>query len=144
VNGQPSVAQAVYLDFSPGIFSVNGQGTGQGAILDASYRLVDSSNPAKAGSTVIQIYCTGLGGVSHQPATGSPAPYSPLAVTTITPLVRIGWVPATVLFSGLTPGTVGLYQVNVQVPATAPRGASVPVVINANQWDSNTVTIAVQ
>ncbi len=71
--------------------------------------------PAAAG-TYLSIYCTGLGSVSNQPATGTAAPASPLAVTTTTPTVTIGGVAAQVSFSGLTPGTVGLYQVNVQVP----------------------------
>jgi len=69
-DGQISGMQITALTpFAPGLFSTNGQGTGQGAILDTSYRLVDSSNPATAGSTVIQIYCTGLGAVtSHRAA----------------------------------------------------------------------------
>src|ERR1035441_7861042 len=70
VNGQTSTAQTVSLAaFSPGIFSMNGQGTGQGAIVDAiSGRLLDSSNPAIVGSTYVSIYCTGLGPVTNQPA----------------------------------------------------------------------------
>jgi uncharacterized protein (TIGR03437 family) len=37
--------------------------------------------------------------------------------------VKIGGVPATVGFSGLSPGSVGLYQVNVTLPANAPTGS---------------------
>ena len=85
-------------------------------MVDASNTLVDSFNPAIAGSTVIQIYSTGLGPVTNQPATGSPAPLNTLAQTTVSPTVEIGGVTANVLFSGLTPGSVGLYQVNAQVP----------------------------
>jgi hexosaminidase len=63
--GQAGPAQTVNLGpFSPGIFSINGQGSGQGAIQDMSYRLVDPSNPAAAGSLVV-IYCTGLGPVTN-------------------------------------------------------------------------------
>jgi len=143
-SGQTSIAQNVMLaPFAPGIFSVNAQGTGQGAILDTSYRLVDSSNPATPGSTIIAIYCTGLGPVTNQPASGSAAPSNPLAVTT-TPIVTVGGVPATVLFSGLAPGFVGEYQVNAQVPAAAPAGNAVPVVISIGGVTSNAVTIAVQ
>jgi uncharacterized protein (TIGR03437 family) len=49
-----------------------------------------------------------------------------------------------VQFSGLTPGDVGLYQVNAQVPAGSPKGAAVPVAISIGGATSNTVTIAVQ
>ncbi len=144
VNGQASVAQAIALaPFAPGIFSMNGQGTGQGAVLDASYRLVDASNPVTGGS-VIQIYCTGLGAVTNQPATGSPASTSQLSSTTTTPTVTIGGIQAQVLFSGLAPGSVGLYQVDAFVPAASSKGASVSVAITLGGATSNTVTIAVQ
>ena len=142
-GGHASTAQTVALaPFAPGIFSMNAQGTGQGAILDQSYRLVDKSNPAPPGS-IIQIYCTGLGEVTNQPPTGSQSPGSPLAETTTTPAVSIGGVQATVLFSGLAPGFVGEYQVNVRVPVAVPAADDVPVVISIGGADSNTVTMAV-
>ena len=113
LNNNTGDAQAVNLSsFAPAIFSQNSEGSGQGAIFDTSYQLVDVSNPATAGVTHLQIYCTGLGPVSNQPASGYPASSSQLAETPTTPMVSIGNVPARVLFSGLAPGYVGLYQVN--------------------------------
>lgn len=145
VNGQAGAAQTMNLaPFAPGIFAMNSSGTGQGAIVDSSHHVVDPSNPAIAGSTVIQIYCTGLGVVSNQAPTGSPAPSETLSYTTTTPAVTIGGAQATVLFSGLAPGSVGEYQVNVLVPAGSSKGASVPVVITIAGFVSNTVTIAVE
>jgi uncharacterized protein (TIGR03437 family) len=149
VSGETSIAQTIGLaPYAPAIFAVNGQGTGQGAIIDAvSYALVDSSNPATAGSTYLSIYCTGLGAVTNQPATGVPAPDSPpLSQTTATPRVYIGGAWATnMTFSGLAPGYVGLYQVNVQVPdLPAVKGNAVPVTISVGNATSNAVTIAVQ
>ena len=144
LKGQTGAAQTVNLaTFAPAIFSMNSQGTGQGAILDSSYHLVDSSNPATDGTTTILIYCTGLGPVTNQPATGSPAPSSPLAKTTTPPTVTIGGTSANVSFSGLAPGYVGLYQVNALV-LSAPPGDGVPVTISIGGVTSNTVTIAVQ
>jgi uncharacterized protein (TIGR03437 family) len=58
--------------------------------------------------------------------------------------VTIGGVPATPSFAGLAPGWVGLYQVNVQVPANAPTGDAVPVTLSVGGAVSNQVTIAVQ
>jgi uncharacterized protein (TIGR03437 family) len=58
--------------------------------------------------------------------------------------VTIGGVPADASFSGLAPGYVGLYQVNVQVPATVAAGSAVPLTIAIGGVTSNTVTIAVQ
>ena len=130
--------------FAPGIFSTNSAGTGQGEIFDPSYRLVDSSSPATPGSFVT-IYCTGLGPVTNQPPTGSPGPASPLAQTTALPNVTIGGAQATtVQFSGLAPGLVGLYQINVQVPAGSATGPAVPVVISIGGVVSNAVTMAVE
>jgi uncharacterized protein (TIGR03437 family) len=146
ISNQTSAPRVVNLaPFAPGIFSMNAQGTGQGAILDTSYHLVDVSNPATAGTTYILIYCTGLGPVTNPPLTGFPAPSSPLAETPTSPTVTIGNVPAHVSFSGLAPGFVGLYQVNAQVPAGVSGGAAaVPVTISIGGVTSNTVTIAVE
>ena len=129
--------------FAPGIFSINAQGTGQGVIVDANYRVVDSSNPAVAGTTVVLIYATGLGAVTNQPATGAAAPLSPLARTTTMPVVMIGGAAATVQFSGLAPGLVGIYQINVLVPAESASGTDVPVSISMDGVASNTVSMAV-
>ena len=41
----------------PAIFSVNQSGSGQGAILDAQFQLVDVGNPAAVGE-VVQIFAT--------------------------------------------------------------------------------------
>jgi len=85
----------------------------------------------------------GLGPVSNQPASGEPSPSQSLAATTATPTVTIGGVAAQVIFSGLTPGAVGLYQVNAVVPATAPTGNQ-PIVVSVNGVNSQTSNIAVQ
>ena len=58
--------------------------------------------------------------------------------------MTIGGAPAPVSFSGLAPGLVGVYQVNVQVPAAASRGSAVPVVLSIGGTASNTVSMAVQ
>ena len=143
VDGQTSAAQTIPLaPFAPAIFTLGEQGSGPGAILDTSYQLVNSSNPVTAGSTIL-IFCTGLGQVTNQPSTGSPAPMSPLSWSG-TPTVTIGGVPASVSFFGLAPGFVGLYQVNAQVPAGLAAGDAVPVVMQMGGNTSNAALIAVQ
>jgi len=145
LNSQSSAAEMVSLaPFAPAIFAMNSEGTGQGAILDTSYRLADSTNPATAGSSYISIYCTGLGAVTNQPATGSPALGTPLSWTTTIPTVTIGGASADVSFYGLAPGYAGLYQVNAQVPAGSAKGSAVPVTISIGGATSNEVTVAVQ
>jgi uncharacterized protein (TIGR03437 family) len=129
--------------FAPGIFTISAQGTGQGAILDTSYRLVDASNPATPGSVVV-IYCTGLGAVSNQPASGYPAPIDPLAETPTKPTVTIGGATVTAEFAGLVPGLVGEYQVNAEVPSGSATGNAVAVTIAIGGVTSNIVTMAVK
>ena len=144
LNGANSLPQTVTLaTYAPGIFTIDGSGTGPGAVLDSNYSLVTATNPTTAGA-YIQLYCTGLGPVTNQPATGAPAPVGLLAETTTAATVVIGNSPAKVLYSGLAPGTVGLYQVNVQVPAGVTTGSAVPVMLSIGGVESNVVTMAIQ
>ncbi|HYP08393.1 MAG TPA: S8 family serine peptidase [Bryobacteraceae bacterium] len=131
-------------DYSPAVFEYTEASSGRllGAILDSGFGLVGTANPAKRGD-IIQVYANGVGPVDNQPPTGEPSPASPLASTRITPQVTIGGQPAEVLFSGLTPGIVGLYQLNVRVPANAPSGYQ-PVVITANGIASKPSSVPVQ
>jgi uncharacterized protein (TIGR03437 family) len=144
-NSQPGTAQQILLvPYAPGIFTTNAQGTGPGAILDANYNLVSASNPVARGTGLIQIFCTGLGPVTNQPADGAPAPSSPLAQTVTGPSVTVGGVTAPMYFAGLAPGFVGLYQVDAGIPSAITAGDEVPVVISIGGATSNTVTIAVK
>lgn len=128
----------------PGIFTMNQQGTGQGAIVDTRGRVVDSTAPARSGEAV-QVFCTGLGVTQPRVRPGEPAPAAePLARVVAAVEARIGGRPARVLFAGLAPGFVGLYQVNVEIPAGVEPGAGVPLVLVQNGVPSNTVTLAIQ
>ena len=67
------------------------------------------------------LYGTGLGGVTPPVASGVPSP-AVVSSTTFIPTVTVGGQAASVVFSGLTPGGVGVYQINVRVPLNAPGG----------------------
>lgn len=131
LQGQTSAQVKVTIDFSngnvvtipisnyaPAFFEV---GAGQVAALDTSFKVVGASNPIPRGQAV-QLFVNGLGPVTNQPASGDPAPMSPLSETTVKPVVTIGGQTATVQFSGLAPGFAGLYQVNVVVPQNVTPG----------------------
>lgn len=123
LNGQTGSPQRVTLAaFAPAIFTVNAQGAGQGAILDTTNRLVDATNPAVPGDTVVQTFCTGLGTVSNPPLTGEPASLTQLSYTNVTPQVNIGGIAADVLFSGLAPGFVGLPGERARAVRRSDRG----------------------
>jgi uncharacterized protein (TIGR03437 family) len=89
--------------------------------------VVGTSNPFPRGQ-VVELYVNGLGPLDNAVLAGEPAPLSPLSRTTTLPTVTIGGKPAQVLFSGLTPTCIGLYQVNALVPSDAGTGRQ-PVVI---------------
>lgn len=133
---------------APGVFALSGTGEGQGAVLIAGTGLIarptrDAFSRAARRGEIVEIYATGLGGLDFPPRTGEPAPSHPVARTVDTPEVTIGGAPAEVLFSGLTPGTLGLYQINARIGATAQTGVSVPLVVRIGGRTANTVTIAV-
>ncbi|MBC7928796.1 MAG: hypothetical protein H7039_24395 [Bryobacteraceae bacterium] len=111
----------------------------KGAILNQNNSLNAQNAPARGGE-VIQIFGTGPGLFSQDVAAGTATPASPLITTRSTPQVYIGAVPAAVQFSGLTPGSVGLWQVNAVVPAVAFVTGRVPVQIFVDGVDSNEVT----
>jgi uncharacterized protein (TIGR03437 family) len=137
-------------EFAPGVFVMNA--AGQGAIVISSGEVAGAvgsipgvtAKPTTAGD-YLTIYCTGLGNVTNRPATGALALAQPLSQTPTMPAITLGGVAATnVLFSGLTPGYVGLYQINVQVPPGITPGNAVPVVVTMGGFSSPSVTIAVQ
>jgi len=125
---------------APGIFV--GAGT-QGAVLNQDFSANSAANPAARGS-VVQIFATGQGVVSNQPADGAAASTSVLATTSVTPVVIIGGVVAQVQFSGLAQGFVGLWQVNAVVPSTVATGGAVSLQIIMNTISSNVVSIGVK
>lgn len=127
----------------PGIFSANQLGDGQGIVVGESASLAAPDSPVTRGSAVV-IYCAGLGRVSPSVHEGAAAPASPLAQTASPVTVEIGGKAAQVLFSGLTPGFTGLYQVNAIVPADSLTGDAVDVVLTVAGQTSNRVTIAVR
>jgi uncharacterized protein (TIGR03437 family) len=109
---------------------------------DASYNLITADNPAHAGGVII-LYATGMGATNPPVATGATAPSLTLAQVAVAPHVSIGGTNAKVLFAGLSPGSVGLYQIDVVIPAGASTG-NVPLVITQGGVASNTVTVPVE
>jgi uncharacterized protein (TIGR03437 family) len=132
MNGVVSQAATVNVgSVSPGIFVFNGMGLV--ANLDNTFAWPAGSvkglttHPAQLGDTVV-MYTTGLGPVDSPIADGANST-DKLRRTTTTPVVLFGGVQGNVTFSGLSPDYVGVYQLNVQIPATATPGNSVPVQI---------------
>ncbi len=78
---------------------------------------INPPSPA-IGGEVVNYYFTGLGAISPSVADGKAAGANPLSLVT-TPLTLIGdpgQASAKIVYAGLAPGTVGLYQVSIQLP----------------------------
>jgi uncharacterized protein (TIGR03437 family) len=104
--------------------------------------LVTASHPIhRQENTALVIYGTGLGVTSPAVQSGMPSPLSPLAVALTKPTVTLGGVQLPLIYYGLTPGEVGVYQINVSVPGSVPTGF-VPLVIRQG-GSSTTLTVRV-
>lgn len=114
---------------SPGMFSLNSTGTGQLLALNEDNSVNGAGNPLTRGH-VIQFFGTGQGAVSNAPPDGTPA--TGLAPTVLTPQIQIGSItipPENILYSGLAPGLIGVWQIDVLVPTTVTANYTVPVII---------------
>ena len=141
---------------SPALFTMSGDGTGQGKILNQDGTQNSASKPAARGS-VIQILGTGQGPVSPPIADGtapSDATVSTVAVPTTdgqacltqqsSVCVAIGSGFGDIQFSGLAPGMVGTWQIKMKVPAGIQPGNAVGLRAVINGVLSNIVTVAVK
>jgi uncharacterized protein (TIGR03437 family) len=98
------------------------------AVAPAIFAVLKAAPNAFAnGGTYISIYCTGLGGVTNPPADGAIASAAPLSETLLTPTVTAGGTAGMILYSGLAPTLVGVYQVNAFVPQGI--GYDAPVIL---------------
>jgi uncharacterized protein (TIGR03437 family) len=110
--------------------------------MNQDYSFNSAANPAPAGS-VIQIFATGLGETNPPLPAGEAASIQPPYNLTVNPVtVWIGGQRAELQFSGAAPGCAGLFQINAIVPGSVLQGNSVPLQIQVNGKQSNTVTLA--
>ncbi|HZL56284.1 MAG TPA: putative Ig domain-containing protein, partial [Bryobacteraceae bacterium] len=100
--------------------------------------LVSAASPAKAGEYLVS-YLAGMGTTNATPASGAASPTSPLAMPVDMPTLTINGANAPIAFAGLTPGLVGLYQMNFQVPPGLPAGNITIVVTQGGQGSNQTV-----
>ncbi|MBZ5608225.1 MAG: hypothetical protein LAP38_08210 [Acidobacteriia bacterium] len=102
--------------YSPAFFTQGGAGTGPANVFNAQGNaLIKESAPAKPGDNLFT-YLTGLGPTTPATATGL---VTALAKAATAATLTIGGADANVAFAGVTPQTVGVYQVNFTVPTGA-------------------------
>ena len=105
------------VDAAPALFP-NPVAAGYAIAQDAKGNLLTADAPAHAGDTVV-IYATGLGRTSPNPAVGEIPNYA-------APMLALGSLkvtlngtavdPSLIKYAGLTPGSAGLYQINIYLP----------------------------
>jgi uncharacterized protein (TIGR03437 family) len=129
----------------PGIFTLDGSGHGQAAVLNQDGTFNSISNPAPIGS-IITFYACGAGPMTPAVADGTISPpMLPLPTPALPVSVAIRGVTATVQYAGAAPSYVsGLLQVNVQVPTSIDFGNLVPLMLSLGSFNSQLdITIAV-
>ncbi len=79
---------------------------------------------------MISIYLTGLARTTPLPALGDGAPSDPLAVVTTNPSVTLNGVNLPIVFAGLVPGEIGVYQIDAYVPKEIQSASDAPLIIS--------------
>jgi uncharacterized protein (TIGR03437 family) len=154
-NGAKSnVVQLFLSDTAPGVFSQTSNGLGYGAVLHAASGIeVTKANPATAGE-YLAVFLTGLGSVTPAVADGALGPANPLSkadqytagnlTVYFNDYGNTGSTgnSGTIQYAGLAPSLAGLYQVNVQVPATGlTSGDDAYIEISTDSADINQISV---
>jgi uncharacterized protein (TIGR03437 family) len=125
-NGAISAPATVQLQAdAPAFFQYPGTSYASASLLPGYAPVADpfaipGAVAAKPGDIVV-LWGTGFGATNPAIPAGTLVTGAPAVVTT--PTATVGGVTAPVISAVLTPGTAGLYQVTIQIPAAAPAGA---------------------
>jgi hypothetical protein len=138
---------------SPALFLNPSTATGtyrQAAIINYSDGSINSAAHPAIRGTWVEIFGTGQGFVPGAPADGD-VPTGPVP-TTARPVVYLNAVSVDdpslrdfdgngapidhIYYSGLAPGLVGVWQINVKIPVLASPGAQVPLTVFASSLSS--------
>ena len=121
VNGaQRSAARRVNVKTAgPRLFTYSQLGTGTAILTRANNQLVTATTPTKPGE-LMQLYLNSAGPVTPEltagVASGDGGALGPLRLMTTTPELTVNGRKAEITFAGMSPGSVGLYQINFRAP----------------------------
>lgn len=131
-NGQTTSQSFAVAAAAPGIFT------------DQNGAPIPSASAARG--QIITLYLTGAGALAPPVATGAAVPAGTAAADLPQPAqsvsLTVGGVPATIEFVGAPTGTVGVIQINYQVPGGIAPGAE-PVVVTVGGIASAPATLNV-
>ena len=130
------------VDAAPALFQT---ATGYAIAAHLDNSLIAPGSPAQAGEIIV-VYACGLGRTQPNPAPGE-IPQNAAAIQRLSDLkVYLGGTasdPASILYAGLTPGSPGLYQINLVLPDSLDTDPEIRVAI-ADQSSPAGLKLAVQ
>jgi len=118
------------VDSAPALFVMAGS---YAIATHADNSLITADSPAHSGEIIV-VYATGLGKTSPNPAAGTIPQYAATIVNLGSLKVSLGGIildPILIKYAGLTPGSAGLYQVNLAVPDGAGTDPEIRVSIGS-------------
>jgi uncharacterized protein (TIGR03437 family) len=125
---------------SKGVLTMVPSAPGLFVAANSDFRVNSTAQPAKRGE-VLHIFATGQGAVTPPVADGAAAGPT-LSKSVAMPNVFLGGQQMQVLFSGLAPGLVGLWQIDIAIPSDGPSGSMLPLLVESG-LRSNSITVAV-
>lgn len=127
-----------------GLFTADGSGSGQGAILNQDGSYNSASNPAPSGS-IVSLFGTGEGGLSALTPSGGLVISTPFPSIAAPVNVAIGGRQANVVYAGAAPYLpAGIDHINVVIPSGTPSGPAFVSVGIGNTATAKNVTVAVR
>jgi uncharacterized protein (TIGR03437 family) len=146
-NGVPSVPDRVSIVAATPGLATFGDGTLIAQHALTGNQVITDANPAQLGE-LITLYLVGLGATTPVVKEGDPPP---AATANASVVVTVGGVPvdpSKILYAGLSPGSPGLYQINVYVPTNAlpanVNSGRLPFVVTAGGVASNSAPLPVK
>ncbi len=133
----------VRVDVVPAVPGIFQQAAGVGVVVNQNGSVNGPTSGERPGRAIV-IYATGLGPVRNPPNPGVPASLTQLSPSLQMASVTIGGLHAAVAFSGLTPGFIGLYQINAVVPNGMETGPYALVLTSGDGYPSAPVVFFVQ
>jgi len=95
----------------------------------ADYSLITSDSPARPGEVIV-VYATGLGRTAPEPGVFEIPQYPGLLVNSLQMYLDGTQVdPSRIFYAGLTPGSGGVYQINLTLPLTMGANPEIRVTV---------------
>lgn len=139
-NGALTLPETVTLvPFQPGMAAFPDGTVIAQHVLD-NYSLVTAAHPAKPGEALV-IYLAGMGATNPTVASGALTPQA-LVPANAQPTLTVDEQHADIGYAGLTPGGIGLYQINFTVPPGA-RSGNLDLIVTQSGMKANSTKLPV-